>query len=200
MIVSNIALTPLHLSLLGFLTTSARLALGNNLPNILTKPLHFCRLALLTAIVLGIVGGVELSQNNPPQTASTLPRVSIVLIIVVFAILTLFALYFLGFAQLRSHSRILTLGITVALPFLLVRIMYSLLNAFASSTANNFNSLTGSWTIYLAMDVIMEFVVVTVLSATGYLLHIYSAKNETTDMEPPYAHELAHVRNKEDYE
>ncbi|KAK9491188.1 hypothetical protein V1508DRAFT_405750 [Lipomyces doorenjongii] len=154
----NIALTPLHLSLLEFITTSARLALGNNLPNILTKPLHFCRLALLSAIVLGIVGGVELSQNNPPQTASTLRRVSIVLIIVVFAILTLFALYFLGFAQLRR--------ITVALPFLLVRIMYSLLNAFASSTANNFNSLTGSWIIYLAMDVIMEFVVVTVLSAT----------------------------------
>ncbi|KAK9431786.1 hypothetical protein V1505DRAFT_307910 [Lipomyces doorenjongii] len=175
--VSSIALTPLHLALLGFLTTSAQLTLGE-IPDNITKLFRLCRVALLVAIILGIVGGNDLADDSISQTGHTMSRVSIFLIVGVFVVLTLFTLYFLIFAQLDSHSRALTMSTAVALPFLLVRIIYALLNAFSSSTANKFNDLTGDWVIYLVMGVIMEFIVVAILTITGFKLQKYSGKEE----------------------
>ncbi|KAK9244166.1 hypothetical protein V1506DRAFT_561377 [Lipomyces tetrasporus] len=176
MIVSNIALTPLLLAALGFLTTSAQLTLGETMPKILTKLLHISRLVLTAAIVLGIVGGVDLANNGASQTGHTLSRVSVILITVVFVFLTFLSLYFQVFARTQSHSRTLVLGVMVSLPFLLVRIVYSLLYSFSSSTANKFSTLTGDWKIYLGMDVVMEFVVLAVLTATGLVLQMYGRR------------------------
>ncbi|KAK9327609.1 hypothetical protein V1520DRAFT_348396 [Lipomyces starkeyi] len=187
--VSSIALTPLHLALLGFLTTSAQLALGE-IPENFTKLFRLCRVVLLVAIILGIVGGNKLADDSVSQTGHTMSRVSISLIVGVFVVLTLVTLYFLIFAQLDSQSRALTIGIAVALPFLLVRIIYALVNAFSSSTANKFNDLTGDWVIYLVMGVIMEFIVVAVLTATGFKLQKYSGKEKMVDRRSALEYEL----------
>ncbi|KAK9489776.1 hypothetical protein V1508DRAFT_406842 [Lipomyces doorenjongii] len=161
----------------GLITAEVTFTLGE-IPDNITKPLRLCRVALLVAIILGIVGGNDLADDSISQTGHTMSRVSIFLIVGVFVVLTLFTLYFLIFAQLDSHSRALTMGIAVALPFLLVRIIYSLVNAFSSSTANKFNDLTGDWVIYLVMGVTMEFIVVAVLTITGFKLQKYSGKEE----------------------
>ncbi|KAK9329314.1 hypothetical protein V1520DRAFT_295553 [Lipomyces starkeyi] len=197
MIVSNIALTPLHLAALGLLTTSTRLTLADTMSKVFTKLLRFCRLALSVAIVLGIVGGVELAKDGTSQTGHTLSRVSVILITVAFAILMSLSLFFLRFATLQPHNRMLILGVTVALPFLLVRIIYSICYAFSSSTMSKFSTLTGDWKIYLGMDVIMEFVVLAVLTTTGFLLQNYSRKKGIAQVEQGSPYEMAYVRDQE---
>ncbi|KAK9312802.1 hypothetical protein V1524DRAFT_238868 [Lipomyces starkeyi] len=197
MIVSNIALTPLHLAALGFITTSTRLTVGDTMPQVFTKLLRFCRLALSVAVVLGIVGGVELAKDGSSQTGHTLSRVSVILIAVVFAILMSLSLIFLRFATLQPHNRMLILGVTVALPFLLVRIIYSICYAFSFSTMSKFSTLTGDWKIYLGMDVIMEFVVLAVLTTTGSLLRNYSSKKGIAQLGQGSPYEMAYVRDQE---
>ncbi|KAK9490020.1 hypothetical protein V1508DRAFT_458109 [Lipomyces doorenjongii] len=172
MTVSNIALTPLLLATLEFLTTSAGLIFNDTIPAILTNLLRIVRLALTTAVVLGVVGAVELSNYGTYNTGHTLSRVSILLITAVF------------------HN-MLTVGITIALPFLCVRIIYSLLYAFSSSSANKFSTLTGDWKIYLGMDVVMEFVVLGVLTATGLLMHKFSGMAKIRHVGSTSAYEMA---------
>ncbi|KAK9320594.1 hypothetical protein V1517DRAFT_375511 [Lipomyces orientalis] len=186
MIVSSIALTPLTLAALGFLKTSAQLTLGQTMPKVLANLFRLSQLALTAAIILGIVGGVELGNDSTSATGHSLSRASVLLITVVFAVLTAISLYFLFFAPLQSHSRTLVLGVTVSLPFLLVRIIYSLLYAFSSSTANKYSTLTGDWKIYLGMDVIMEFVVLAVLTTTGLVLQKY-VRNDTIQLVGPHS-------------
>ncbi|KAK9365637.1 hypothetical protein V1509DRAFT_632625 [Lipomyces kononenkoae] len=176
--VSNIALTPLHMAALGFLTTCARLTFDDVVPQNLAYLLRIVRLALIAAIVLGIVSASELSSNSLSGTGHDLQKASVLLITAVFAFLTVFSLYLLGFTKPVGHSRMLTLALTVTLPFLFVRVLYSILSVFLYSSANDkFNSATGSWQIYLGMDVIMEFVVVGVLAITGLLLGSYYRKD-----------------------
>ncbi|KAK9432398.1 hypothetical protein V1505DRAFT_306766 [Lipomyces doorenjongii] len=191
MTVSNIALTPLLLATLGFLTTSAGLMFNDAIPAILTNLLRIVRLALTTAVVLGVVGAVELSNYSTYNTGHTLSRVSILLITAVFVILTFLSLYFLRFGSLHGEHNMLTVGITIALPFLCVRIIYSLLYAFSSSSANKFSTLTGDWKIYLGMDVVMEFVVLGVLTATGLLLHKFSGMAKIRHVGSTSAYEMA---------
>ncbi|KAK9370445.1 hypothetical protein V1509DRAFT_351412 [Lipomyces kononenkoae] len=185
--VSSIALTPLSLAMLGFLRTSAQSTFGP-LPDVLTKVFRLCQVALLMAIIMGIIGGNDLSSDSTSSSGHTSSRVSVLLVVGVFVVLTLLTSYFVFYAQVDSHTRALTRGIAIALPFLLVRIIYSLLNAFSSSTMNRFNDLTGSWAIYLFMGVIMEFIVVAILTVTGFKLQKYSKKVEMDNEGPAWVY------------
>ncbi|KAF8807678.1 hypothetical protein BYT27DRAFT_7189766 [Phlegmacium glaucopus] len=73
--------------------------------------------------------------------------------------------------HLRSYRRRLLWGISAALPFLGVRIAYSVLATWSSSdffgaspskntTLAQFNPITGSWILYLVLGVLMEFAIV----------------------------------------
>lgn len=79
----------------------------------------------------------------------------------------------------------LLLAISVALPFLAVRTVYSILSTFSSSnflvtgstsSSNSalakFNMFTGEWQIYLAMDMIMEYVTALILTFAGFTLKL----------------------------
>ncbi|KAG5653505.1 hypothetical protein H0H81_012715 [Sphagnurus paluster] len=72
--------------------------------------------------------------------------------------------------QMRSYRRKLLAGMTLALPFLGVRAAYAILAAWSSSdllggkpSSNpilaKFNPITGQWVAYLAMSLVMEFIV-----------------------------------------
>lgn len=66
------------------------------------------------------------------------------------------------------------MGISYALPFLAIRVLYGLLGSFSSislsyavtgsssSSLSKFNYISGSWTIYLIMSTIMEFIVIAI--------------------------------------
>lgn len=75
-------------------------------------------------------------------------------------------------------------GISLALPFIGVRVIYTVLSAFLpvtrsispdgqvtyttnASSLNKFNSISGSWAIYLIMSVITEYIAVLIYTAIG---------------------------------
>jgi len=87
-------------------------------------------------------------------------------------------------SRILRHRRTLLAGISGALPFLAVRIAYSVLSAFAPATRSisadgqvtpvtsnsplaKFNSSTGEWQVYLAMSVVPEFIVVVIYITVG---------------------------------
>jgi hypothetical protein len=75
-------------------------------------------------------------------------------------------------------------AISVALPFLAIRTLYSILSTFSSSTFSTtststtsdtsdlakFNLFTGEWQIYLVMDMLMEYAVVIIYSVAALVL------------------------------
>lgn len=95
------------------------------------------------------------------------------------------------------------LGISTALPFLIVRCVYSVLSAlspissFGPSTANlpaaphsalsEFNSFSGSWLIFLLMSLVMEYIVVLIYLTVGAL----------TPLETPVDEEVKDVRGRQ---
>jgi len=83
---------------------------------------------------------------------------------------------------LYTHSPQLLKAISIALPFLVVRTVYSVLSTFSSSTFSvtattpndsslaRFNIVTGEWQIYLVMDMLMEYAVVIIYTVAGLML------------------------------
>ena len=65
------------------------------------------------------------------------------------------------------------IGISCALPFLGVRVIYGVLSSFApvipseSNRLSDFSLTTGSWGIYLGMSVLMEFAAVAIYTFVG---------------------------------
>lgn len=103
--------------------------------------------------------------------------------------------------NLMKHRRTLLVAISSALPFLGIRVVYSILSAFSGSlsftgtaTASTsplakFNMLTGSWPIYLCMSVLMELVVVVIYTTAGTRIPLqqdYVQQAKFTDDEPLY--------------
>lgn len=81
-------------------------------------------------------------------------------------------------------------GVSFALPFLLVRLIYSILAAFASSTQSRFSPVVGDWRIYLGMSLIMEYVVVVTYVTAGILTPLEKeegmiAGHPSTEMNTP---------------
>lgn len=70
----------------------------------------------------------------------------------------------------------------MALPFLLVRIFYSGLNAINLDTSKStghtgkFNPITGSWALYLVLGLGMELIVVALYSIAGVVNHFKARK------------------------
>jgi hypothetical protein len=63
--------------------------------------------------------------------------------------------------------------VTVALPFLGVRVAYSVLSVYATSDAKlaRFNRPPlGDWKLYLVMSLVMEYMAVVIYSTVGALL------------------------------
>ncbi|KAF9458735.1 hypothetical protein BDZ94DRAFT_1225790 [Collybia nuda] len=83
--------------------------------------------------------------------------------------------------QMRYYRRKLLWGLTIALPFLGVRVAYGILAAWSSSdlfgvelspnpTLVKFNPVTGDWIAFLVMSLIMEFVVTTIYLLSSTIL------------------------------
>ena len=73
-------------------------------------------------------------------------------------------------------------AILLALPFLLVRIIYSGLNAINLDTSKStghsgeFNPVTGSWALNLILGLVPELIVVALYSIAGLLNHFRNMK------------------------
>ncbi|KZP25970.1 hypothetical protein FIBSPDRAFT_661209, partial [Athelia psychrophila] len=178
-VLESAGLSPLMLATLGFLKT----IISNSFPNpgLFTKAWRLLGLLATIALALSIYGSTETSPSEV-SNGNTLRRVGAFLFLILYLLLVgVHAYCWMNASLLMKHRRTLLVAISSALPFLGIRVVYSILSAFsgslsfsgtASPTPNTsvlakFSMLTGDWPIYLVMSVLMELVVVTIYTTAG---------------------------------
>ncbi|KAH0536001.1 hypothetical protein FGG08_007100 [Glutinoglossum americanum] len=136
--------------------------------------LNRTQLLYTAAIALSIAGGGMRSPGNTPKNQSTgrkLTRVATILITVTFAALVGYTVYFwVQKGRLRPARLMLLRAFSLAIPFLIVRIVYALLAAFSSALISKWSAIYGSWVAFLVMGLIMEFIVVAIYVTAGILI------------------------------
>ncbi|KAF8167816.1 hypothetical protein B0H34DRAFT_683146 [Crassisporium funariophilum] len=170
-ILENAALAPLLLSSLGFIGMAGQHTYSEN-PRV-TISLRLLGFVGLAGLGLSIAGGILGSPMSPNQASIGLILRRAASGVFAGFYVVLFMVHIGTWTyrwHLRSYRRSLLWGISAALPFLGVRIAYAVLSAWSASdlygtrpssnpTLANFNPITGNWIFYLALGLVMEFVV-----------------------------------------
>ncbi|KAG9314699.1 hypothetical protein JVU11DRAFT_5506 [Chiua virens] len=185
-------LSPLMLSTLGLLEIITEGADGERKFPYLFKILHLVGIAALVLMILGI------TSSNSGSTAETERRVGVLLFAGLYiALIAVTALQWGIRYQLMKFRKQLLIVVSTALPFLAVRTLYSILSTFSSSSFTGssdsnsalakFNMFTGSWQIYVVMEVVMEYIIVLMYTLAGNKLHLdQDYKLQETDEYPLY--------------
>ncbi|KAL7278464.1 hypothetical protein ACG7TL_007463 [Trametes sanguinea] len=179
-------LSPLLVASVGFLGTVAQYSLENN-PQ-LTRGLRLMGVLGTVALILAIVGGIKVGNaktQSDLNSGTNFRKIGSALFGILYAAVVITTMFCLqNRDRILKYRRKLLNGIAMALPFLFIRVLYSILSAFSppprgfdaagepiivssSSPLKAFNSTTGSWGVYLAMSVVAEYIVVLVYTAVG---------------------------------
>jgi hypothetical protein len=151
------------------------------------RPFRLLQLLGTIALVLTIIGISDETSSTSGSSSSgnTMRRAGVILFAVLYIILVGVCLH--QWTQIHSVMRYrkqLLKAISVALPFLAIRTLYSILSTFSSSSFSTsststtsdtsdlakFNLFTGEWQIYLVMDMLMEYAVVIIYSVAALVL------------------------------
>lgn len=131
---------------------------------------HFRVIQLLITIglILSVAGGTSgnMQPNGTIKVDST-SKVGVILYILSFAALTL--ILFISSKQVSvipSIERRVPLAVVLALPFILMRLVYSLL--VVTLNDHLFNSVNGSVVLQVVMAVVEEFIVVAIYILLGF--------------------------------
>lgn len=158
-ILNNVGFSPLTLAALGLL--SRLLDSINKSHHTIIKPsmLRIIELVVVVGLILGIVGGVDAAtsyQKTLNYQPGSLNKAGTSLMIVAFVLLcTATAITSFSVSHAEHGERRLFLAVVLAIPFLLVRLVYSIFSTFTKN--KSFNLLDGSVTILLCVALIEEF-------------------------------------------
>ncbi|KAI9801663.1 MAG: hypothetical protein M1833_002345 [Piccolia ochrophora] len=176
LICNNLGQPPLILASLYLLK---RIADGIDALPFRAARLHALHIPVSVGAVLCIVGGVNIFDSNPGNdgSAHALTQAGVCLFLAVFVCVCILAIvmyYYLG--QVARGERTLLYCITVALPFLFVRVLYSVLVSFRwrSSVWNLFN---GNVVARGMMAVFEEFVIVAIFIIAGFITPVIPREN-----------------------
>ncbi|KAH9945606.1 hypothetical protein B0H21DRAFT_709309 [Amylocystis lapponica] len=210
--------SPLLLATMGFLQAAASGALDNHF--ITTKGVKLAGLVATVGLILAIMGGVKTgnaSTESDLNEGVKLRRIGTALFVVVYAFDVLFnVLLWSERSRLLLNRRKFLTRITFALPFLSVRILYSVLSAFApteetigangkvtffssNSGLARFSQTSGDWALYLIMSVVAEFITVVIYAVTGMTTSLENdyAGSRTQDWDGP--EEMARLKPAYEY-
>jgi hypothetical protein len=172
-ILQNVGFSPLELASLGLLSRALESINKSHHTLINTSMLKFVELIILVGLILGIVGGVNASDDFI-KTGVYLPgsfnKAGTALLIVSYvAIIIATVIAFFSISHTEAGEKRLVVAVAVALPFLLVRLVYSIFSTFTHNT--KFNLLEGNVTILLCVALIEEFAVVVIYESVGLTLY-----------------------------
>jgi hypothetical protein len=171
-ILNNIGLSPLTLAALGLL--SRLLDSINKSTHTFVRQywLRVIELIVVVGLVVGIVGGVNAASayvNDGHYQPGTLNKAGTGLSILAYVLLvsaTAFTAFSVSHAE-HGERRLFT-AVVIALPLLLVRLIYSIFSTF--TTNKSFNLLSGNPTVLLCVALIEEFLIVACFEGTGLTL------------------------------
>jgi lysylphosphatidylglycerol synthetase-like protein (DUF2156 family) len=138
------------------------------------KAIHFRVLQLLITVglILCIVGGTSAASSTSSAAGVYQPQATtkagIVLYLIAFIALGLIAAVIAHkLSNASSDEKRLVWAVIMALPFILVRLIYSLISVFSHS--RYFNLITGSVVILVVMSVLQEMAVVLIYLVIGWI-------------------------------
>ena len=145
----------------------------SNISSIGFKATHFRLLQVLITVglILCIAGGTSITSSaavyNPPTTT----KAGVVLYLIAFLALYVIAAVTTGnLSNAPSDSKRLVWAVIGAFPFILVRLIYSLISTFSNNS--QFNLVTGSVVIHVFMAVLEEMAVVCIYLAAGWTTNV----------------------------
>ena len=132
----------------------------------------FGHIPTLVALILAVIGGEKQTKNGSSNTSKGKEetKIAIIIFLAVYAVQT--AITFFTFMKMRYVApveRRLVYALGLSLPFLLVRLIYSVLSYFYTAS-NTFNLETGSAVVQGFMAVMMEFFIVIFYLGAGLSL------------------------------
>lgn len=180
-IFEGIGLAPLLLATIGFLRFVGK-GVFSDTPRA-TRAFRLLGLLAAAAVATSIVGGTDASSSdtNTQEHGVTLRRVAVILYVALYLLIVLAHLWaWTFFNKIQRNRRTLLIAVSCVLPFLAVRVLYSVLSAYSpnafsktashSTNLSKFNSITGDWRIYLVMSLLMEYITVLIYIITGVLI------------------------------
>ncbi|KAK7694242.1 hypothetical protein QCA50_001422 [Cerrena zonata] len=164
----------LLLATVGFLHTIAQHAFGSKM----THLLQLFDLISTISLVLLIIGETKITGADGDQSkldaGITLKHTGDTIFLALYVLIVItHGIYWLRRQEIMKNRRKLLLGISIALPFLAVRVVYSVLSSYAphdpdaESGLAIFNISSGTWYIYLIMGVLAELIVVLIYTFFG---------------------------------
>jgi hypothetical protein len=187
-ILTEIGLTPLFMSTASLLNATQR-PKGRRMQWILIL-LH---VPLVVSLVLIVAGGIDPDSREGPTFAATgTTKAGIALYCACFLILVWATIVISSrlYLATSTEAKVLT-TVVLSLPFFLVNVVYMMCFAFEGldPQKQRFNVISGSVTIQLCMQVIMEYVIVALYLALGFELPHKAARLASkavtlSDMDP----------------
>ncbi|KAK2846310.1 hypothetical protein FQN49_005852 [Arthroderma sp. PD_2] len=165
---SSVGLSSLILACVGLLQRANNSIINNSQKGV--PPIVFRAIALLVllGLILGIIG--TKSQDDGTQFMPNGKSKASICITLGVWVITVGLLFIISGQKkhLPAGERRLLLALAISLPFILIRLIYSLIGAFAHS--RRFSVVSGDTTIYLLMAVLEEMIVVITCLAIGVTL------------------------------
>lgn len=138
-----------------------------------TKHFRIIQAVLYVGLILSIVGGTSMSYSSDgTYQPQAITKASILLylagFIAITAVIVVSRQAFTPLSQVPHIERRLLVAILLAWPFLLTRIIYSILGTFLHN--KTFSMVRGDLGVYVTMAVLEEFVVIGIYLALGFFL------------------------------
>jgi hypothetical protein len=130
--------------------------------------LRLLHLPCSLAIVLCVVGGVHQSSSDPKVQASgkTNSKVGVTIFLLAFVQIVILTLVTVPHArQIPTAQKRILYAILLALPLLAIRLLYSILAGFSTSTT--FSTTRGNPCVQLGMAVIEEIIIIVLYLTAG---------------------------------
>jgi len=180
-ILQALGLSPLLMSTLSFVSN----IVNHGLPS-LTKFMRLLHLLLTAGVILAVVGGTKLAPSNSisdQNSGHEFSKIGSICFLAGYLAITGLIVLLWGVKEnIPPNHRKLLLRLTVVLPFLAIRVAYSVIGAFATSTPEHpsqWSPTAGNWKIYLFMGLVMEYIVCCTYVISGLTVSL-------EDEEPSY--------------
>jgi len=191
-ILDSIGISPLLLATLGLLSRCAD-TIGNASSKVF-HPLHFRLLQLLItiALILCIVGGTNSISSTGVYQPQTTTKAGVVLYVIAFIILVLIAgMLAIKHSNTSHGDKRLVWAVMLAFPFILIRLIYSLLSVFSHN--HQFSLVTGSVVIHVFMSVVEEMLVVIIYLVAGWMAESVTHTDRTSIASRPWKGNLGNL-------
>ncbi|KAJ4400377.1 hypothetical protein N0V91_008733 [Didymella pomorum] len=178
LILDSVGLAPLLLATLGLLSRFIDFVNASSASRFTTRHFRLLHLVLLVATILAIAGGTNISVDSSGiYQIPTTSKVGVALYISGFAgIVLMFLLSLAQISVLPIKERRVPIAIGIALPFIAVRLLYSVLSVFLHN--HLFSVANGSTAVRLGMAVIEEIVVVGIYVTLGLFVDKLNASTK----------------------